>query len=76
MAANSTDGKHTLRECRLMRWLGKHPNIISLKDLHCNPAEDELYFVMDLFDTDLHKIIQSPQPLGDAHVCHCCLPRD
>lgn len=70
MAANSTDGKHTLRECKLMRWLGKHPNIISLRDIHCNPAEDELYFIMDLFDTDLHKIIQSPQPLGDAHLKH------
>jgi serine/threonine protein kinase len=73
MCATPTDGKHTLREIRLMRWLGKHANIISLKDLivHAEPGgADELYVVMELFDTDLHRIIQSPQPLGDAHYKH------
>ena len=60
----------TLREIRLMRHLGRHPNIISLKDLVVNAAEDELYVVMELMDTDLHRIIQSPQPLGDAHFKH------
>jgi serine/threonine protein kinase len=66
MCATTVDGKHTLREIRMMRWLGKHPNIISLKDLCVNVEEDELYVVMELMDTDLHRIIQSPQPLGDA----------
>jgi len=73
MCATPIDGKHTLREIRLMRWLGKHANIISLKDLivHAEPGgADELYVVMELFDTDLHRIIQSPQPLGDAHYKH------
>jgi len=37
MAHNKSDGVHTLREIRLMRWLGKHPNIISLKDLMVSP---------------------------------------
>jgi serine/threonine protein kinase len=53
-----------------MRHLGRHPNIISLKDLVVNAGEDELYVVMELMDTDLHRIIQSPQPLGDAHFKH------
>ena len=66
MCATTTDGKHTLREVRLMRYLGKHPNIITLKDLCVNTDDDELYVVMELMDTDLHRIIQSPQPLGDA----------
>ena len=70
MCSTSVDGKHTLREIRLMRHLGRHPNIISLKDLVVNAAEDELYVVMELMDTDLHRIIQSPQPLGDAHFKH------
>jgi serine/threonine protein kinase len=70
MCASPTDGKHTLRELRLCRWLGKHPNIISLKDIIVDVAEDTVYVVMELYDTDLHKIIQSPQPLGDAHLKH------
>jgi serine/threonine protein kinase len=48
MCATSNDGKHVLREIRLMRWLGKHMNIISLKDLHVNVAEDELYCMLEL----------------------------
>jgi serine/threonine protein kinase len=63
MCATAVDGKHTLREIRLMRHLGRHPNIISLKDLIVNVDDDELYVVMELMDTDLHRIIQSPQPL-------------
>ena len=70
MCSSVVDGKHTLREIRLMRHLGRHPNVISLKDLYVNVTEDELYVVMDLMDTDLHRIIQSPQPLGDAHFKH------
>ncbi len=70
MCSSIVDGKHTLREARLLRYLGKHPNIISLKDLIVDVEADELYVVMELMDTDLHRIIQSPQPLGDAHYKH------
>jgi serine/threonine protein kinase len=70
MAETKVDGVHALREIRLMRWLGKHPNIITLKDLMVNLVEDELYVVMELMDSDLHKIIQSSQPLEDAHFKH------
>lgn len=49
------------------RYLGVHPNIISLEDLFVCEDYDELYIVMELLDSDLHRIIQSPQPLSDAH---------
>lgn len=35
-----------------------------------NVEDDELYVIMELYDTDLHRIIQSPQTLGDAHFKH------
>jgi serine/threonine protein kinase len=71
-AATRSDGLHTLREVRLCRWLGKHPQIIGLNDISCNfqGGKDEVYLSMPLFDTDLHRIIQSAQPLGDAHYKH------
>lgn len=49
------------------RYLGSHPNIVSLEDLFISEHYDELYIVMELLDSDLHRIIQSPQALGDAH---------
>lgn len=49
------------------RYLGSHPNIVSLEDLFVCEHYDELYIVMELLDSDLHRIIQSPQTLGDAH---------
>ena len=50
-----------------MQLLGGHANIVSMRDLFCNEQNDELYIVMDLMDSDLHRIIQSPQTLTDAH---------
>ncbi len=44
--------------------------VVSLKDLIVNEAADELYLVMALMDSDLHRIIQSSQPLTDAHYKH------
>mmetsp|Transcript_28549 Transcript_28549/g.37369 ORF Transcript_28549/g.37369 Transcript_28549/m.37369 type:complete len:479 (+) Transcript_28549:51-1487(+) len=67
MAQDIVDAKHVLREIRLMRYLGVHPNIITLEDLWIKDQHDELYIVMELLDSDLHRIIQSSQPLSDAH---------
>lgn len=67
MAQDIVDAKHVLREIRLMRYLGTHPNIITLEDLWIKEQHDELYIVMELLDSDLHRIIQSSQPLSDAH---------
>lgn len=49
------------------RWLGKHPNIVSLKDLMVDVPADELYVVMELMDTDLHRFV-SPA-VGCASSC-------
>ncbi|CAM9721268.1 unnamed protein product [Chrysoparadoxa australica] len=67
MAHHAVDAKHVLREIRLMRFLGVHPNIISLEDVFVREFDDELYIVMELLDSDLHRIIQSSQSLSDAH---------
>ncbi len=61
MARTELDAKHVLREIRLMRFMGRHENIISLEDLMVRDAADELYIVMELLDSDLHRILQSPQ---------------
>ena len=34
------------------------------------PGHDEIYLVLPLFDTDLHRVIQSKQKLSPAHVAH------
>lgn len=70
MAHSVADGKHTLREVKLMRHLGVHRNICNLQDVYSPQGLDEIYIAMDLMDTDLHRIIQSPQKLSDAHLKH------
>eukprot|EP00607_Mallomonas_marina_P007496 CAMPEP_0182417084 /NCGR_PEP_ID=MMETSP1167-20130531/1500_1 /TAXON_ID=2988 /ORGANISM="Mallomonas Sp, Strain CCMP3275" /LENGTH=632 /DNA_ID=CAMNT_0024590377 /DNA_START=110 /DNA_END=2009 /DNA_ORIENTATION=- len=66
-ANDEWDARHTLREIRLMKLLGSHPNIISLHDLSVFEEKAELYMMMELMDCDLHRIIQSKQPLNDLH---------
>ena len=59
------EARHTLREIRLMRLLGVHPNIITLTNLWTRDegGDSELYITMELMDSDLHHIIQSKQQL-------------
>ena len=66
-ANDEWDARHTLREVRLMRLLGDHPNVISLLDLAVYDNKSELYMMMELMDCDLHRIIQSKQALSDQH---------
>ncbi|KAL4129249.1 hypothetical protein PRIC2_005259 [Phytophthora ramorum] len=68
MAGDEWDATHTLREIRLMRCLGAHENVISLKDLSMCKEKDELYMMMELADTDLHRLIQSSCPLTEGHI--------
>lgn len=68
ISKHSIDAKHVLREIRLMRHMGKHENIISLRDLHVRDTADELYIVMELMDSDLHRVLQSTQVLSEAHL--------
>lgn len=67
-ANDEWDARHTLREIRLMKLLGPHPNIISLFDLSHFEEKAELYMMMELMDCDLHRIIQSKQSLTDMHL--------
>lgn len=69
---NLTDTKRIIREVKLLRHLRGHENIISLKNIFPDPAKtatsyEEIYLVCALMDTDLQRIIQSPQPLSDDH---------
>jgi len=63
------DAKRILREIRLLRQL-KHENIINIVDIlqptNSGPWED-LYIVNNLMETDLHRIIYSPQSLSIDH---------
>jgi serine/threonine protein kinase len=70
VSKNAMDVKHVLREIKLMRHMGKHENIITLEDLIFRETCDELYIVMELLDSDLHRIIQSKQPLTESHFKH------
>jgi len=76
------DGKRVLREVKIMRFLGGHPNLSHILDLMRPPPPSEeeqgegdppddfndLYIVMPLMDTDLHRVIHSNQKLSDQHV--------
>jgi serine/threonine protein kinase len=70
VSKDAMDAKHVLREIRLMRHMGKHENIVSLEDLMIRETSDELYIVMELLDSDLHKVLQSKQTLTEAHFKH------
>ena len=59
--------KRTLREIKILRHF-KHDNIVYLYDVLTSGDQASLYLVLDLMETDLHKIIQSPQGLSVDHV--------
>ncbi|TYZ67349.1 hypothetical protein PybrP1_001166 [[Pythium] brassicae (nom. inval.)] len=75
MTKRTADAKHTLREVLLLQLLGRHPNVISIHNLSTNLKDDELYIVMDLMDTDLHRVIQSSQTLSESHIADFGLAR-
>ncbi|KAK7249043.1 MAP kinase [Aureococcus anophagefferens] len=68
-ADDEWDARHTLRELRLMYLLRGHPNVVSLHDAVLQPAgSDDLFIVMELMDSDLHRVISSKQALTGEHV--------
>lgn len=69
-ANDDWDARHTLREIRLLKLLGPHPNIISIYELSLFEPKTELYMMMELMDCDLHRVIQSKQALSEKH--HKC----
>lgn len=68
MSKHIDDAKHVLREIRIMKYLGIHENIITLEDLIVRETNDELYLILELLDSDLHRIIQSKQMLTSNHI--------
>lgn len=72
-ANDDWDARHTLREIRLMKLLGPHPNVISLFELSLFEPKTELYMMMEVMDCDLHRVIQSKQSLTEKH--HKCFVR-
>jgi len=65
------DAKRILREMKLMRTFD-HPNVIRMIDLIPPPPGastfEEIYIVQELMDTDLRRIIESPQNLTIDHI--------
>eukprot|EP00300_Choanocystis_sp_HF-7_P013319 c18247_g1_i2.p1 GENE.c18247_g1_i2~~c18247_g1_i2.p1 ORF type:complete len:426 (+),score=86.55 c18247_g1_i2:88-1278(+) len=66
------DAKRGLRELRILRSLN-HENILGVRDIMTIPphdidAMDAVYLVMELMETDLHRVIYSDQVLTDLHL--------
>jgi len=64
--------KRTLRELLLLRHFYAHDNIISVLTILQPPPDprdySDVYLVMDLQESDLHRIIHSQQPLTEEHL--------
>eukprot|EP00039_Didymoeca_costata_P002161 m.57941 g.57941 ORF g.57941 m.57941 type:complete len:578 (+) comp11142_c0_seq4:179-1912(+) len=67
-----TIAKRTLLEVKLLKHFHKHDNIISLLDIMKPPKPptpfNDVYVVMDLLESDLHRIIHSKQTLSEEHI--------
>lgn len=67
---NDVNAKRLLREVRILRML-HHNNVIGFRGLLC-PANlskfNDLYIVFQFVDTDLQKIIASPQHFSNLHI--------
>ncbi|RHZ09819.1 hypothetical protein DYB26_005108 [Aphanomyces astaci] len=66
------DAKRIVREIRLMRHL-THPNIVHVLDVMRPPSLakfEDTYIVTDLMETDLHRVVQSPEPLECDHIAY------
>ena len=65
------DTKRILREVYILRCLKGQSNIISLLNIITPESKEtfnEVYLVFEFLDTDLHKLIGSPQYLTNEHV--------
>lgn len=63
--------KRILREIKLLNHFSGHENIITIYDIMTDPPNvpefEDLYLVTNLYETDLHAIIKSNQPLTEHH---------
>ncbi|EGB02391.1 hypothetical protein AURANDRAFT_39515 [Aureococcus anophagefferens] len=62
--AGYTCAKRTLREVRILRLLDAHENLIKMR----RHSPTDVYVVFELMDTDLSRVIESSQHLGDEHI--------
>jgi mitogen-activated protein kinase 1/3 len=67
---NETDARRICREIYILRQM-HHPNCISLLDVVA-PRDfqsfEDLYLIFEYVDTDMYKLILSPQFLSDIHI--------
>ncbi|PXF46966.1 Extracellular signal-regulated kinase 1 [Gracilariopsis chorda] len=70
VTTDRTDCKRTLREMLLLRHFN-HEHIVTLKDVYLPmrdpPNFQEVYFVTDLMEFDLHQLIASNQSISPDH---------
>lgn len=68
--ADLIDAKRIVREIKLIEFFN-HENVISLLDVlkpESKTGFEDIYFVNDLMETDLHRVIYSHQDLSDDHI--------
>lgn len=68
--ADLIDAKRIVREIKLLNFYN-HENITSLLDVlkpDSRTGFEDIYFVTDLMETDLHRVIYSQQDLTDDHI--------
>lgn len=67
-----TIAKRTLREIKLLKHFHGHDNILNLLNVlqpcASQPSWNDVYIVSDLMESDLHRIIHSPQQLTEEHI--------
>lgn len=62
-------GMRTYREIKILRHLVNHENIISIRDVFLGAnATKDVYIVFDYMDTDLKRVLESPQTLTNDHI--------
>ncbi|XP_026065250.1 serine/threonine-protein kinase NLK2-like [Carassius auratus] len=67
---NLVSCKRVFRELRMLCFF-KHDNVLSAQDILQPPQIDcfeEIYVITELMQSDLHKVIVSPQPLTTDHI--------
>eukprot|EP00475_Leptophrys_vorax_P042687 TRINITY_DN80513_c0_g1_i1.p1 TRINITY_DN80513_c0_g1~~TRINITY_DN80513_c0_g1_i1.p1 ORF type:complete len:609 (-),score=153.97 TRINITY_DN80513_c0_g1_i1:104-1825(-) len=65
------EAKRVLRELKMMRHFGSHPNVMNILDMVPPRSISEfsdLYYVMEIMHSDLQKLIDGKVELSDEHV--------
>ena len=63
------EAKRVLREIMLLRHL-QHENISCISHLMLPPPAHDVYLVLDMMDTDLGRVLASPEPLSTDHAAY------